>query len=295
MDGRPDGRPSSAPRAIPHRPPALSLPRGSDGAPDALPSSVEAIAGFATSPLSAKVRAKWSEARASDGGGSLGARLSSTASPRTELATRLAAAQARREQVIGWVMGRARRLRRAPPLSGQEAELPASVAAVLFAASPRTPGPVAQMSPHEAWAPEGVEGAWRRCVASCDPRSPRVDSCSHALLTHRAAGADARDSRARAQTAAQPAARLLRLPLPRSALRSSLASQRLRRVAPLRFPLASRARRPRGAAHHATTQLAERRSAALRWLRAWLLQTRGGAVASLLVAPAQPACPRPPR
>jgi hypothetical protein len=169
MDGRPDGRPSSssAPRAIPHRPPALSLPRGSDGfAPDALPSSVEAIAGFATSPLSAKVRAKWSEARASDGGGSLGARLSS-ASPRAELATRLAAAQARRETIMHWVMGRARRLRRAPPLSGQEAELapPASVASVLAAASPRTPGPLAQMSPHEAWAPEGsAEGA------SCDPR-----------------------------------------------------------------------------------------------------------------------------
>ena len=174
MDGRPDGgRPSSAPRAIPPRPPALSLPRASDdfSPGDALPSSVEAIA-FATSPLSAKVRAKW-EARASDGdGGSFGARLSS-ASPRAELSARLAAAQARRNQTIAWVMGRARRLRRAPPLEGQTDEQlapPPSVAAVLAAASPRTPGQHAPMSPHEAWQPEGsAEGACAPSKRACDP------------------------------------------------------------------------------------------------------------------------------
>jgi hypothetical protein len=115
------------------------------------------------------------------------------------------------------------------------------------------------------------------------------------LLTFGAAGADARDTRARAQTAARLAARLLLLPRLRSALRSSHASQRLRLVALQRFLLASRARLQRGVGRHATTQLAERRSAVLRWLRAWLRQTLGAAVDSRLVVPAQPACPRPRR
>ena len=178
MDGRPEGRPSSAPRTIPARPPALALPRASDdgdGSADALPNSVEAIA-FATSPLSAKVRAKW-EARASDGGGDGagsfgGARASLGASPRAELAARLAAAQARRNATIAWVMGRARRLRRAPPLRAPlEAAAGASFAddrdgvVNSTAASPRTPGP--PLSPHEAWLLEGSgEGAFaRRCAA----------------------------------------------------------------------------------------------------------------------------------
>ena len=182
MESRPDGRPSSAPRAIPPRPPALSLPRASDDfAGEALPHSVEAIA-FATSPLSAKVRAKW-EARASDGGGgsgSFGAARLSSASPRAELESRLAAAQARRTQTIAWVMGRARRLRRAPPLEGQEAALapPPSVAAVLAAASPRTPGPTAQMSPHEAWMSElSAEGAFSRRATRGKPSRLELTRC----------------------------------------------------------------------------------------------------------------------
>ena len=178
MDGRPEGRPSSAPRAIPARPPALALPRASDGGggdADALPSSVEAIA-YATSPLSAKLRAKW-EARASDGGGEGsgsfgGTRPSLGASPRAELSARMAAAQARRAATIAWVMGRARRLRRAPPL-GASAQQHAGTSCAedrdatvsSAAASPRTPGP--PLSPHGAWLLEGSgEGAFpRRFVA----------------------------------------------------------------------------------------------------------------------------------
>jgi len=177
MDGQPEGRPSSAPRAIPRapRPPALTVPRDSDdGATFATPPRVSAAAdaalprsgdhgsvawscdAFATSPLSAKLRSKWSSPSPDNGG------AYASGSPRAEqLAQRMAAAAARRDAISAWVMGKARRLRR----EGHFGAVAVPSFLTAGAASPKTPGLPPQLTPHEAWARDGAaEGACAACV-----------------------------------------------------------------------------------------------------------------------------------